>query len=99
MTCRKSHAAAFNPFLVFDLGDVAIEGPLQRWQSSPGYDRLFCATCGSRVMAVSQSEAEISLGSLDQPGLVSPDYELWTIRREPWLAPLSIPQYVGDRHQ
>jgi hypothetical protein len=97
LTCRKSHAAAFNPFLVFDLKDVEVEGPLQSWKSSPGYDRRFCPTCGSRVLAVSQGEAEISLGSLDHPGLVAPDYELWTIRREPWLNPLPIPQYAGDK--
>jgi hypothetical protein len=97
MTCRKSHAAAFNPFLVFDLKDVEVEGPLQSWKSSLGYDRRFCPTCGSRVLAVSQGEAEISLGSLDHPGLVAPDYELWTIRREHWLNPLPIPQYAGDK--
>jgi hypothetical protein len=97
MTCRKSHAAAFNAFLVFDLNDVEVQGHPQSWRSSPGYDRRFCPTCGSRVMAVSQGEAEISLGSLDQPGLVSPNDELWTIRREPWLNSLSIPQYAGDR--
>jgi hypothetical protein len=97
MTCRKAHASAFNPFLVFDLKDVQIEGPLQSWESSPGYDRRFCPICGSRVMAVSQGEAEISLGSLDQPGLLSPDYEAWTTRREPWLAPHPIPQYAADK--
>jgi hypothetical protein len=47
-------------------------------------------------MTVSQGEAEINLVSLDQPGLASPGYELWTIRREPWLLALSIPQYAGD---
>ena len=36
-------------------------------------------------MAVSHGEAELSLGSFDEPRLVSPEYELWTIRREPGL--------------
>ena len=97
LTCRKAHAAAFNPFLVFDRRQVNVNGPIAGWMSSENYDRRFCPRCGSRVMGVSRDEVEISLGSLDRAGLIFPEYELWVGRREPWLAALSVPQYQENR--
>jgi hypothetical protein len=97
LTCRKAHASAFNPFLVYRATDVELTGPTRSWFSSPGYDRRFCEQCGSRVAAFSADEAELSLGSLDEPGRLAPQYESWVIRREPWLRPLDAPQYDGDR--
>jgi hypothetical protein len=87
MTCRKAHAAAFNPFLVFAGAQV----------STPGYDRGFCPKCGARVLAIFGDEVEISLGSFDEPGLSAPQYECWTARREPWLPDLGLPRFAGDR--
>lgn len=96
MTCRKAHAAAFNPFLVFDAAQVEVEGEVKAWESSPGYRRWFCARCGSRVFA-DNGEYEISLGSYDEPGWFTPQYESWIVRREPWLAPLAAPQFAENR--
>src|SRR5712672_4877383 len=70
MTCRKAHGAAFNPFVVFAKEDVAIQGALHGWESSPGYLRQFCPSCGSRVSAINGTEIELSLGSFDSPGLI-----------------------------
>lgn len=102
MTCRKAHAAAYNPFLVFAPEQVTISGETTAWQSSPGYRRFFCGRCGSRVLAVNQGvdgsqEYELSLGSFDETGLFAPDYESWTSRREPWLPQLELPQFAGNR--
>lgn len=97
MTCRKSHAAAFNPFVVFPADAVEVSGHPISWSSSPGYDRRFCGTCGSRVIAINGDEVEVSLGSLDEPGLVEPQYESWIVHREPWLAALARPQNPRDR--
>lgn len=97
MVCRKAHAAAFNPFLVFAAVQVTVHGRLAVWQSSPGYERRFCLTCGSRLININGSEIEISLGSFDAPGLFEPDYESWVIRREPWLPPLDLPQHDQAR--
>lgn len=85
MTCRKAHGAAFNPFVVFKAEAVEVTGKLRSWLSSPGYDRKFCADCGSRVIALNGDEVEVSIGSLDEPDLLEPEYESWIIRREPWL--------------
>ena len=99
MTCRKAHAAAFNPFLVFRREQVDIEGGLQSWESSAGYDRLFCPVCGSRVASLEPPgrELELSLGSFDEPGRFAPDYEVWVTRREPWLPPLPVLQHQHAR--
>jgi hypothetical protein len=97
LTCRKAHASAFNPFVVYNRDAVEVWGEPRRWVSSPGYERAFCEACGSRVFAENADELELSLGSFDQIGEVSPQFEIWTIRREPWLAPLSAPQHPKDR--
>lgn len=70
---------------------------MRSWFSSPGYDRRFCEVCGSRVIAITGDEVELSLGSLDAPGQLVPEYESWTVRREPWLPPLPVPQHERDR--
>lgn len=97
MVCRKAHAAAFNPFVVFRADAVELTGEPRSWTSSPGYDRRFCGDCGSRVIAFNGDEVEISLGSLDEPGLLEPQYESWVVRRETWLPALDIPQHARER--
>lgn len=103
MTCRKAHAAAFNPFLVFAPDQVRLSGELTAWESSAGYVRYFCGRCGSRILAENHGadgakEYELSLGSFDETGLFAPQYESWTIRREPWLAELDVSQFIENRH-
>jgi hypothetical protein len=97
LTCRKAHAAAFNPFIVFAARQVTVTGTLANWHSSADYDRRFCPECGSRVMGVNGDEIELSVGSFDQPDLFQPAYESWTVRREHWLRALDVPQHAGDR--
>ena len=97
LTCRKAHAAVFNPFVVYDRSAVAVTGETQAWLSSPDYARTFCPACGSRVLGLNGDEVELSLGSFDDPGVVAPTYESWVVRREPWLAPLKVPQFPGNR--
>lgn len=97
MTSREAHAAAFNPFVVFKAEALEVTGNLRSWFSSPGYDRQFCGDCGSRVIARNGDEIEVSLGSLDEPGVVEPQYESWIVRREPWLPALPKPQHAYER--
>jgi hypothetical protein len=97
MTCRKAHGSAFQPFVVYSKGDVAITGEFKAWASSPDYLRLFCPICGSRIAGIKGDEIELSLGSFDEIGVHTPTYEVWTIRREPWLKPLSVFQFLQDR--
>jgi hypothetical protein len=97
LTCRKSHGAAANPFVVFARDDFQFEGEVRHWQSSPHDLRSFCPQCGSPVFETSQDEIEIALGSFDDVSLFTPEYELWVKRREAWLAALDVPQFDQNR--
>lgn len=100
-TCRKQSGAAFSYFGYWPRAGVTLSGELGCWRSRAGGDR-FCPTCGSQLFCWDDdsSEIEIKLGTLDDPpGALAPAYELWTIRREPWLAPhASAEQHARNRH-
>jgi hypothetical protein len=98
ITCRKAHASAFQPFVVYSNVDVTITGKFKGWASTPHYVRCFCPICGSRIAGMNRDEIELSLGSFDETGVLFPTYEVWTKRREPWLKPLAVPQFNEDRN-
>lgn len=93
LNCRKHHGAPFNAAAIFPEQAVRIEGEVHDHKG-----RFFCPTCGSSVFARTDNEVEVHLGSLDEPNQFIPTYELWTIRRESWLAPISgAVQYERNR--
>jgi len=96
-TCQKAHGTPFYAFVVFARAQVEVTGPSASWQSTPAYDRRFCTHCGSRVASTSVDEVELIAAQFDEPGLFPPQYESWTVRRVPWLAPLDLPQFERDR--
>lgn len=85
LDCRKHHGAVFYAAAIFPESAVTVEG---EWASYKG--RSFCPVCGSSVFARTGDEIEVHLGTLDEPGQFAPDYELWTVRREPWLPPFDV---------
>lgn len=99
MTCRRRHGAPFNAFATYAATQVQWQGPARRWGSGAQSQRLGCATCGSPLFWADDDGQyiELHLGSFDEIGTLSPQYEIWTIRREPWLPPLPVPQYERDR--
>ena len=99
MDCRKAHASAFMGFCVYQRSQVELHGETRRWLSKPWYERHFCPQCGSRVAGIdtNSDEVELPLGGFDEVGAFTPQYENWIVRREPWLAPLDVPQNAGDR--
>tara|TARA_R110000782_G_scaffold1704_4_gene6593 strand:+ start:30 stop:422 length:393 start_codon:yes stop_codon:yes gene_type:complete len=93
MDCRKHHGALFHASAVFPENAVAVEGETRDYEG-----RHFCPACGSSVFSCSDDEIEVNLGSLDDPDLLKPTYELWTIRREAWLPPFPVHRhYDRDR--
>lgn len=80
--CRKETGGLYLAYADWPIGRFAVEGRFATWGG-----RSFCPVCGSRLFHLSETEAEILLGSLDAaPAGLRPGREIWVRRREPWLA-------------
>jgi hypothetical protein len=92
--CRRTSGSAYSMFGVWERSAYEGTGELATFEG-----RSFCPTCGCRVVHLRDTEAEIMLGSLDDPPTdIVPNYELWTPRREPWLQALPwADQFQKDR--
>ena len=99
LTCRKRHGAPCNAFAAFLRDKVRVEGRTLIWEDVQHGQHHGCAVCGASVFwtAEGDGEIEIHLGGLDEIGQFTPQYEVWVKRREPWMAPLPVPQYVENR--
>ncbi|MBO9709399.1 MAG: GFA family protein [Caulobacter sp.] len=99
LTCRKRHGAPCNAFAAYPIERVGIVGETRTWEDPQHGRHHGCPTCGAPVFwsAEGDGEIEIHLGGLDEPGQFTPQYEVWVRRREPWMPPLNVPQYVENR--
>lgn len=91
--CRKESGSAFVTFAVWPLAAFEHSGSVATYEG-----RSFCPACGSRLFCLTENEAELRLGSLDDaPMEIEPLYEVWIKRRESWLHPLQgTDQYRED---
>jgi hypothetical protein len=90
LDCRKHHGALFHASAIFPAERVQVTGETAAYRG-----RHFCPACGSSVYSRSGDEIEVHLGTLDEPDMFVPTYELWTIRRESWL-----PEFpLAGRHE
>lgn len=95
-TCRKETGSAFSYFSVWLKEKALLNGEARSWSSKAGA-RYFCPQCGSSVYSAEDTSDEIRLGTL-APSPLRPIYELWTIRREDWQAPIpGTEQWDRDR--
>lgn len=93
LDCRRHHGALFHASAIFPEAAVTITGEARGFAG-----RFFCPRCGSSVFGRSGDEVEVNLGSLDATGQFKPTYELWSIRREPWLPEFPLKRrYERDR--
>ncbi len=90
--CRMCQQTAGGPVMAFatvPLSDfVVTDGEPQRRRSSAFGERWFCGDCGSPLaMRVDHQPQTIdfTVGSLDEPGMVSPTFHIWTRSRLPWF--------------
>ncbi|WP_313529749.1 GFA family protein [Shinella sp.] len=92
--CRQESGSAFTFFGVWPAGQFEHTGETASFSG-----RSFCPHCGGRVFSLDTHEAEVKLGILcDAPSPLTPSYELWVKRREPWLRPIDgAEQYEEDR--
>jgi hypothetical protein len=89
-TCRKAHASAFNSSAAVERRHfrwTAGEDKLSYYASSPGKNRLFCAVCGSQMIAEfpARSRVLLRVATLDDDPGVRPTVHIWTSEHAPWL--------------
>jgi hypothetical protein len=101
LTCRKAHGAPFNFYAVYPPEAVTVSGEVITFASSEKVRRHACAKCGTQVYSSYGREDEVYVypGSFDAPGLFAPTYELWTIRREPWLPPFPTVKHRYEKNR
>jgi hypothetical protein len=86
VTCRKNTGAPFGGFVIFARDRVRLTGAATgSYESSPEITRHFCPRCGSPVFSEEEGEINVYLGSLDEAERFAPSYELFALRRLPWL--------------
>jgi len=92
--CRQESGSAFTYYGVWPASGFKFDG-----QTAEFKGRRFCPGCGSRLFALDDKEAEVKLGILSEaPTGLTPTYELWVKRREPWLQPIAgATQFQEDR--
>lgn len=92
--CRVESGSAFTYFGIWPADKFTTTGETAVFEG-----RRFCPSCGSRLFAYDETEAEIKLGTLSEaPTDLLPVYELWVKRRERWLAPIEgAEQFDEDR--
>jgi hypothetical protein len=99
MTCRKETGSAFMAFAVWDRNQVMVTGVTKSWIQTTDH-RHFCPACGSSLFAAhdNDTEIEVRIGCLDRaPTTLTPEYELWTARRERWISPVTDAAQHQDR--
>lgn len=91
--CRRESGSVFVTFAVWPRHAFASTGDFSTYKG-----RSFCFACGARLFNLTDEEAELRIGSLDMaPTDLVPTYEIWSKRREAWLAPLpNRAQYEED---
>ncbi|MBT3373875.1 MAG: GFA family protein [Rhodospirillaceae bacterium] len=86
--CRKAHGAPFATYLSTDMDSYRLvtgEGTIRRYESSPGFSRSFCATCGSVVpMRVGEGRIAIPAGCLDDDPGIRPSMHIFAASKAPW---------------
>lgn len=93
LNCRKHHGAPFYAAAIFAQDAVQVAGETRSFEG-----RHVCAACGASVFACTGDEIEVHLGAMDAPNQFRPEYEIWTIRREDWVAPIpDADQFLRDR--
>jgi len=98
--CRKIHGALFGTYLLVDKhGFSWDEGAdhIRVFESSPGFKRSFCPTCGS-VVPTDNMEGyyAVPAGALEDDCGVRPTSNIFAEAKAPWYdIPDDLPRYVG----
>ena len=89
--CRLCQKASGQPFFaraLYPRDQVEIEGETAGFRSSADLERRFCPRCGTGLFAARVSAPDrfaVTLATLDDPGALEPEVQIWTSRRIGWV--------------
>lgn len=87
--CQRHSGAPFLSFVHFPAAEFEWLGPEPtRFRSSQYAQRGFCPCCGSTLTMheeILSDRVQIAVGSLDEPGRVRIDDQIWTDSQVPWI--------------
>ncbi len=86
--CQKATGAPFYARVAVPLDAVTISGPVGWYHSSPELRRGFCTRCGTTLFSerAAANIVGLTMGSLDDPDRFTPEVQIWTSSRQPWVA-------------
>ena len=92
--CQRWSGSAFHVGVIVRRSGFTLSGELRTHRtvgdSGRWIDRSFCPTCGTGLLHVLEARGPdivvIKAGTLDDPTVVVPDYEIFTRARLPWVS-------------
>jgi hypothetical protein len=98
--CRLCQRAMGSPFFAraqYPMDQVTVTGRTERYPSSPELWRVFCPTCGTRVLAERPSAGRlgIALAAFDDPNGLAPECHIFVASKLTWVRINDdLPQYA-----
>ena len=99
--CRNCQKAMGSPFFaraLFNQSALTIEGSTASYPSSERIDRVFCKTCGTRLLAWRRNgtAAGVALATFDDRNAFVPTEHIWVAEKIAWVRlDDGLPQYPG----
>ncbi|HEY3731813.1 MAG TPA: GFA family protein [Steroidobacteraceae bacterium] len=88
-SCRRAAGAPMVPWGSFEVERFRIvRGQPAQYCSSPGVRRGFCGQCGTTLTYFHEQRADeldVTLASLDVPGVLRPEVHIWVEDKLPWV--------------
>lgn len=101
--CRHLSGAGGLVFTTVPVASYVIEcgrAEIGRFKSTPAGERTFCRRCGTPLtihVQYQSGEIDVTAGSLDDPGAVSPGFHLFAGQAPPWAIQDDLPRYAALR--
>ena len=88
--CRKCQKAMGSPFYaraLFPQDALTVEGDTGRYPSSDALERVFCKTCGTRLMSwrTNGTAAGVALATFDDRNAFAPTEHIWVSEKMHWV--------------
>lgn len=91
--CQRNSGSAFATLMIFKNETVTVTGEgmahyTHKGGSGQSVDRCFCSKCGSPVSAFYEVTPDFTVvfaGTLDDPSVVKPQWNIYTAGKQPWV--------------